>query len=238
MFLAACATAASAPVVYGPSNQTTSQYPTRSTTTTVPATRTTVRTVPAVSTSTVVQSGPQQGAFQPNAELRFCGAGFGSNIPAADEEKFLRIFKPIIVVNGVVMATIPANDVCLSSGFGPRNGRPHKGIDVTSRPAGKIYSAAPGLILEAGFSRSFGNQIVMAHGNGVFSRYAHLEYIAANLTPGTEIGFGVELGLMGKTGNTSGVHLHFEILTGDYNTPKKSFGLQARDPFSFPAWSP
>ena len=42
---------------------------------------------------------------------------------------------------------------------------------------------------------------------------------------------------MGQTGNATGIHLHFEVLTGNYNTPKKSFGLTARNPLSFPAYT-
>lgn len=240
--IAALACASSpAPIVYGPSDQSVTRYPTPTSTTNAPSS--TSQNFP-TARDRVVESpisdplAPAHGPFQPNAELRFCGAGFGSNIPPADEEKFLRRFKPVIVVNDVVMATIPANDVCLSSGFGMRNGRPHEGIDVTSRPAGTVYSAAPGVILEAGFSRGYGYEIVIAHGNGVFSRYAHLEFIESGLVAGTELGFGVPLGRMGKTGNATGIHLHFEILTGDYNNPRRSNGLEAHDPFSFPAWSP
>jgi murein DD-endopeptidase MepM/ murein hydrolase activator NlpD len=43
--------------------------------------------------------------------------------------------------------------------------------------------------------------------------------------------------MMGDTGNATAVHLHYEILTGNYHTPKKAWGLKANDPLTFPAWS-
>ena len=54
---------------------------------------------------------------------------------------------------------------------------------------------------------------------------------------GVEIGFGHQLGYMGDSGNTTGVHLHFEVLTGDINNPKGSFGLESSDPLAFPEWT-
>ena len=42
---------------------------------------------------------------------------------------------------------------------------------------------------------------------------------------------------MGETGNATAVHVHYEILTGNYNTPKKSWGLKANNPLDFPGWS-
>jgi murein DD-endopeptidase MepM/ murein hydrolase activator NlpD len=42
---------------------------------------------------------------------------------------------------------------------------------------------------------------------------------------------------MGKSGNATGIHLHYEVLRGDYNTPKKSWGLTAHNPLDFPAYA-
>lgn len=180
---------------------------------------------------------PQQGPFQPNAYLRICPGMRVSNAPLADDLQWVEDFKPLVVVDGVVLAVVPVNDACLSSGFGLRDGRPHQGIDLSVRPAGMVYSAAPGLILEAREATGYGLQIVLDHGDGVHTRYAHLEYFDPAIVEGALIGFGQPLGRMGQTGNTQAIHLHFELLTGDYATPRGSKGLTPRDPFGFPAYS-
>ena len=179
-----------------------------------------------------------QGNFQPNADLYVCAGFHASNAPPTDASDRIIAFKPIIMVNGVVLSSVPVNDVCLTSGFGQRGGRMHKGLDLQSRPAGTIYSAAPGIILEARVSTGYGNMIVIGHGNGVFTRYAHMASFADGIETGQRLGFGQPLGIMGDSGNATAVHLHFEILEGNYDTPKRSFGLTAQDPFSFPAYVP
>jgi len=183
---------------------------------------------------------PTQGPFQPNAELTVC-PGNVSNAPAYNRFDLVTDFRPIIVVNEqVVMSSVPVNDVCLSSGFGPRGGRQHKGADYRPEPRGQpraVYSAAPGIIREARIANGFGIYVVIDHGFGVYTRYAHLDFFEPWVTPGAEIGFGHALGLMGDSGNASAVHLHFEVLRGDINTPKGSFGLTAFDPLAFPAWA-
>lgn len=186
-----------------------------------------------VSNATVVAP---QGPFQPNANLFVCNNISISNRPAATGQGKILNYSPMVVVNTVVLATAPANDVCLTSGFGPRAGRMHKGIDLQSRPAGPIYAAAPGRVKEVSVARGFGNQVVIDHGKGVYTRYGHLARFAPSLRAGQLIGFGQPIGHMGATGNATAVHLHYEVLTGNYNTPRKSFGLTAHNPLDFPAW--
>jgi murein DD-endopeptidase MepM/ murein hydrolase activator NlpD len=181
---------------------------------------------------------PAQGTFQPNAYLRSCGGIYVTNAPPMDSDFWVTDYKPIIVVGQIVLATAPANDVCLSSGFGFRSARRHDGIDLQSVPAGPVYSAAPGRILEARVSTGYGNMVLIDHGGGVYTRYAHLAYFADGIEAGAEVGFGQELGMMGQSGNATAIHLHFEILTGNYNNPRGSKGLNPRNPFEFPAYNP
>ncbi|MEL6387151.1 MAG: M23 family metallopeptidase [Pseudomonadota bacterium] len=189
-------------------------------------------TVPAGSTSREAQ-----GPFQPNAYLRLCRVQL-SNAPPADADLFVRDFSPLIQVKGkVVMSTAPANDVCLSSGFGFRGGRMHKGIDLVARPAGPVYAAAPGIVREARWANGFGYYVVLDHGHSTYTRYAHLSEFADDIRPGTRLGFGQVVGTMGRTGNASGDHLHFEVLSGRWGR-KGSFGFTAYDPLSFPAFWP
>ena len=180
---------------------------------------------------------PPQGPFQPNAFLRLCPGMSVSNAPAHDSERWIVDYKPVILVGQVVLATAPVNDVCLSSGFGLRGSRMHEGIDLTSRPASMIYTAAPGRVIEARESSGYGLQVLIDHGHGVYTRYAHLEYFDAGIQLGSSIGFGQPVGMMGATGNAEAVHLHFELLTGNYDNPRASKGLTPNDPFAFPAYN-
>ena len=180
---------------------------------------------------------PPQGPFQPNAFLRLCPGMGVSNAPPHDSERWIVDYKPVILVGQVVLATAPVNDVCLSSGFGLRGSRMHEGIDLTSRPASVIYTAAPGRVIEARESSGYGLQVLIDHGHGVYTRYAHLEYFDAGIQIGSSIGFGQPVGMMGATGNAEAVHLHFELLTGNYDNPRASKGLTPNDPFAFPAYN-
>lgn len=177
-----------------------------------------------------------QGPFQPDYYLRACTPSF-SNRPNTDSSGRILSYNALVVANGVLLAAAPVNGACMTSGFGPRFGTMHKGIDLQAKPAVTVYSAAPGRVLEVSQQTGFGNQVLIGHGNGVYTRYAHLANFAGGLAPGQEIGFGQPLGLMGRTGNATAIHVHYEILTGNYNTPQKAWGLSANNPLDFPRWS-
>lgn len=179
-----------------------------------------------------------QGPYLPDAELSVC---FGriSNKPAADSTQKITGFAPLIVANGaVILASAPANNACLSSGFGPRNGRPHEGIDLRARPASMVFSAGPGIIREVSTARGYGKLVVIDHGSGVSTRYAHLANFAPGISPGVKIGFGQALGVMGDTGNASAVHLHYEVLIGEWGPGTTAYDLRPTDPLDWPAYWP
>ena len=73
------------------------------------------------------------------------------------------------------------------------------------------------------------------HGGGVYTRYAHRASFVRGPSPGVSVRAGDALGLMGNSGSYQiPIQLHYEVLPGDYRTPKASFGLQPADPMSFP----
>lgn len=178
----------------------------------------------------------EQGPFQPDYYLYACTPSF-SNRPETDSSGRVLSYNALVEVNGVILAAAPVNNACMTSGFGPRFGRMHKGIDLQAKPAVPVYSAGPGRVLEVSNQTGFGYQVLIGHGNGVYTRYAHLAYFAEGLRAGQKIGFGQPLGMMGRTGNATAIHVHYEILTGNYNTPRKSFGLNAHNPLDYPRWA-
>jgi murein DD-endopeptidase MepM/ murein hydrolase activator NlpD len=90
--------------------------------------------------------------------------------------------------------------------------QPHVGIDLIAREGDPIYAAADGVVTWAGWEgwAGYGNLIVLDHGEGWATRYAHLSQVLA-LCEGA-VGRGTLIGLAGNTGRSNGAHLHFEIL--------------------------
>ncbi|MFC3303052.1 M23 family metallopeptidase [Parvularcula lutaonensis] len=156
-----------------------------------------------------------------------------SNAPATDGQGKVRGYRPFATFNGVKLLVNPAPRGCLSSSFGSRNGRLHKGVDYQSDPAGPVVAAGPGTVLESGYRDDYGNYVLIDHGAGVYTRYAHLASRTGAAGQGKAVKLGTQLGIMGNTASYRiPVHLHYEVLLGDYGTPSKSFGLEPVDPFS------
>jgi murein DD-endopeptidase MepM/ murein hydrolase activator NlpD len=179
---------------------------------------------------------PVSGAFTPDPELRLCSGITVRNAPFADSDRRVPRFSPFVeVAPGLVVAMVPTNQACLTSGYGPRDRSFHRGLDLQSRPPTMVHAAAAGRVLEAEFQGGYGNYLVISHGQGVFTRYAHLEAFGPGIAPGAEVSFGAPLGMMGGTAIPPvSPHLHYEIMVGDYMTARRSFGLDAVDPFSLP----
>lgn len=97
----------------------------------------------------------------------------------------------------------------ISSYQGYRWGKFHKGIDI-ARPSNRTIKAADnGVVTFAGWDGSYGNKIIIDHRNGFRTVYAHLSSI--NVGVGQTVSRGSKIGVMGTTGNSTGVHLHFEV---------------------------
>ena len=102
----------------------------------------------------------------------------------------------------------PANNHYLSGTDYLPNG--HPGIDIAAGMGAPIYASDSGVIVFAGLSyRGYGNLIIVDHGNGWQTAYAHLSQI--NVFCGGSVFQGQLIGLSGSTGNSTGAHLHFEM---------------------------
>lgn len=89
----------------------------------------------------------------------------------------------------------------------------HKAIDIAERSGGPIIAADSGTVVAAGWDPSgYGNKVVLDHGNGYQTLYAHLSVIQVRV--GQRVNRGDVLGQMGSTGRSTGTHLHFEIRQG------------------------
>lgn len=104
----------------------------------------------------------------------------------------------------------------LSSMFGTRKdpftGQPdfHPGLDIAAPHGAPIRATADGTVESAGYAGNYGNAVVIRHGFGLSTRYAHMSRIAAR--PGATIKRGEVIGYVGATGRATSAHLHYEIL--------------------------
>ncbi len=97
-----------------------------------------------------------------------------------------------------------------SSGFGIRTGGNHGGIDILAPKGTEVHAAADGIVVYSGDSlRGYGNTAVIDHGNGITTLYGHLMEICVK--SGDAVRQGDLIGRVGKTGNATTWHLHFEI---------------------------
>lgn len=85
----------------------------------------------------------------------------------------------------------------------------HTGIDMAAPLGTKIYAAMAGKVATTGYNNVFGNYVIISHGNGYQSLYAHLSKYTVRA--GQFIEQGAQLGLMGSTGYSTGSHLHLSI---------------------------
>lgn len=85
----------------------------------------------------------------------------------------------------------------------------HNGIDISNKVGTSIFASGSGIVTYAGYDGNFGNVIIVDHGYGYESVYAHLKKMMAS--PGDSIEKGQQIGTMGTSGRVTGSHLHFEI---------------------------
>lgn len=85
----------------------------------------------------------------------------------------------------------------------------HRGLDIAAPTGTPIKAAAGGTVTTAGWNNSYGNMIILSHGNGVQTVYAHCSQLS--VSAGQTVTQGQVIGKVGSTGNSTGPHLHLEI---------------------------
>lgn len=96
----------------------------------------------------------------------------------------------------------------------------HRGIDIGAAHGTQIKAPSDGLVIFAGVDGGYGKVLVLDHGYGVKTRYAHLSEIS--VTVGDHIKRGERIGAIGNTGRSTGPHLHYEVrINGVPENPRK-----------------
>ena len=135
------------------------------------------------------------GALLFAALLSGCGSAARYRIPG-DRLDRVRLLSPVA---GTV-----------SSGFGGRSGGRHAGIDILAPSGAEVVAASPGLASFAGSGkRGYGRAVILEHGEGISTLYGHLGTI--RVQSGETVPAGAVIGTVGRSGNATAYHLHFEL---------------------------
>lgn len=105
--------------------------------------------------------------------------------------------------------TVKPAEGAYTSGFGPRWGTFHKGIDIANAVGTPILAAADGVVIDAGPAGGYGNWVRIRHEDGTVTLYGHMETIEC--TVGQTVRAGQRIAGMGSRGWSTGSHLHFEV---------------------------
>ncbi|HEX2285593.1 MAG TPA: M23 family metallopeptidase [Mycobacterium sp.] len=97
-----------------------------------------------------------------------------------------------------------------TSGFGYRWGVLHGGIDIANAIGTPILAASDGVVISAGPYAGYGNMVKLRHSDGTVTLYGHLSSVLVDV--GERVWAGDQIAKMGNTGNSTGPHLHFEVL--------------------------
>lgn len=103
----------------------------------------------------------------------------------------------------------------VSSPYGMRNGRMHRGLDIASRTGTSIKAADGGKVVYVGYRGAYGKLVEIDHENGYKTRYAHNSKILVKV--GERVYKGQQIAEMGNTGRSTGSHLHFEVIKSGRN---------------------
>jgi murein DD-endopeptidase MepM/ murein hydrolase activator NlpD len=99
----------------------------------------------------------------------------------------------------------------------------HKGVDYRAPRGTPVVAAGPGVVRVARRKRGYGRVVMIDHGQGVQTRYAHLQSIYVD--PGERVAPGTRIGAVGSTGRATGPHLHFELrIDGEAHDPLQVLG--------------
>jgi murein DD-endopeptidase MepM/ murein hydrolase activator NlpD len=108
----------------------------------------------------------------------------------------------------------PVDAGIVSSEFGERWGKPHKGIDIAADAGEPVYAIADADVIYAGDGlRGYGNVVILRHDSQMTSLYAHNSELKVH--QGDHVVQGTLISLLGNTGHSTGPHVHFEIREGD-----------------------
>lgn len=170
---------------------------------------------------TKVQQAGQNGQFLTRTKTEYIN-GEQSNSTIIEETQLSEPVKEVVIRGTKVVSGVgtgnwvwPTVSRKINNGYLGYTG--HYAIDIAATTGANVYAADNGVVVTASYSGAYGNEILINHKNGYYSRYAHLNSI--NVSVGDIVEAGQMIGGAGNTGNSTGTHLHFEIRTNTSGQP-------------------
>jgi murein DD-endopeptidase MepM/ murein hydrolase activator NlpD len=117
-----------------------------------------------------------------------------------------------------VKVVLPTTGYRLTAHFGQAGGRwarNHTGLDFAAPLGTPVRSVLAGEVIQAAYEGAYGRQVKVRHADGTVTSYSHMSEFAVSV--GDTVAAGDKVGAIGVTGNTTGPHLHFEVLLGGDN---------------------
>lgn len=137
-------------------------------------------------------------------------------------KKYISKNENTIVSNSGFICPLAKGSFVISSYWG--DGRNHKAMDFAASYGTPIYASAGGKVVYAGWANDYGYNIIIDHGNGLRTRYAHASKLY--VSQGQTVDRGQTIAAVGSTGNSTGNHLHFEVIVnGTRVNPAPYIGL-------------
>ncbi|MCU6791929.1 peptidoglycan DD-metalloendopeptidase family protein [Paenibacillus sp. WQ 127069] len=136
----------------------------------------------------------------------------GEEVVVQPVKALVRKGTKVITGQGTGKFAWPVQSYSITSTFGYRWGALHKGLDLTS-PNKTILASDNGKVVYASYDNGYGNHVILDHMNGYKTLYGHMSQMYVKV--GQIVEKGEKIGFMGSTGNSTGVHLHFEVQKND-----------------------
>lgn len=124
-------------------------------------------------------------------------------------------FSPILLsapFGAPVSGTVTSNFGWREDPFGGTGTDFHTGFDIAAPQGSPVFAVLPGVVVDTGTSSALGNYIYLQHGENLTTLYAHCSHVIAR--PGERLRQGERIALVGSTGNSTGAHLHLELISG------------------------
>ena len=128
------------------------------------------------------------------------------------QQKVMVPSKAAVIERGTIIPPVyikPISGGRLTSGFGRRWGRMHKGTDWACPTGTTVFASCGGTVIQASYNGGYGNSVVISHPDGRMTRYAHNSKLLVKT--GQQVEQGEPIALSGNTGRSTGPHVHFEI---------------------------
>ncbi len=175
-----------------------------------------------------IGGGPSETLGEPKVDIGGGGETEGSDdVAAAPQTKPVSTPPPATPAPGngacgPLQLTAPVKGT-VTSGFGPRWGRNHEGLDIAAPSGAPIRAAECGIVSFAGVQSGYGNMVCVKHSSRFETCYAHMTNYA--VSQGQRVDQGQVIGYVGCTGNCTGPHLHFETrVDGAARDPRPYLG--------------